>query len=214
MKKSLLFLLSLFAALFLSACRGGYEAESRYITSAIGFDSTQNGLFATAEAVLAEATEESSNTVVFGASGTTPEDAFKEMEAHLPMALAFDHCGAVVLGDGLSCEQISAIMKFCRDKSSLNLAVLIVRAENAEELFSCNVPEAYCVGYCLMGIIKKASSLQGRDFSNRFYEVENRLSSASPCEIQLPIFNAAERHLHFGGLAPISEKGDVGYAAE
>ena len=199
MRRFTAIMLVILTGALLCGCSSGYEADSSFIVSAVGFDASAGGFSVSVETLVTESGQDGPKAAVFTGEGATPDGAISEILCLLPKNLAFDHCGTVVLGDGLSKKDFSDIMEFCRKKSSLNLAVLLVCAENAKKLLSGNPPSSYSVGYDVMGILEQNCRKNKIDYGNRFYELENRMGETD--KIMLPFFSLKDGSVCLDGFA-------------
>lgn len=203
MRKFTAIMLVILTGVTLCGCSSGYETDSSFIVSAVGFDLSDGGFSVSVEALVTESGKDGPESAVFSGEGETPDGAISEIMSLLPKNLAFDHCGTVVLGNGLLEKNFSDIMEFCRKKSSLNLAVLLVCTENAKNLLSGDPPSSYSVGYDVMGILEQNGKKKNIDYGNRFYELENRMGEAD--KIMLPYFSLKDGCICLDGFAAAAD---------
>lgn len=173
----------------LCGCIGYEESDSRYIVSALGFDSDGDNISVAAEviAVGEGSAAELPETRIFTSVGKTPASAVYNLGSSLSKGLLMEHCGVVVLGSGIDRGQMKEIFEYCRKENELNLAVYMITAENATELISVKPLSAITIGYEIMGIIERSTEENGISYSNRFYEAEASVTKVVPI-FSLPYF--------------------------
>lgn len=185
-----------FVVLMLSGCTGYRESTGTYIISAIGFDTSKDGLSVNVQAV--EVGGASPEGIVFSGVGTTPEKAVYSVATKTTKTLLFDHCGIVAVGEDISGKKLSEILRFCREQSSLNLSVYVVSCENAQKLLETKAVSSVASGYDLMEILENYEDKTGVDLKNRFYELET-LTRRQDNVFTLPVFGFTDNGFELDG---------------
>ena len=193
MKRLSLICLLLLFPLLLASCRltGRSEPEQVYMVSAVGFDRAGSGEFMLSVEVplTRESETENMETKLFTGSGNTVEEALRRITEGLAKELLFSHCALMVLGDGLSREQLEAVFDFVGTGTSLPLATQVVAAPSAEALLRGGSLSTPAAGYDIPGILKRVSGILGLDIRCKIYELRANATPDQP--VVLPYFQAA-----------------------
>ena len=211
MRRTAVLSLLLALPLLLAGCRAGgrSEPEQIYPVSAVGFDPDSNGgVRLSLEVPLTrESADESPAPALFTGEGGTVEEALRQIAAGLGRRLLFSHCALLVLGDGLSREQMEAIFGFAESGVTLPLAAQVIAAPDAGALLRGGSLSTPAAGYDVPGIFRQVSGSLGLDVRCRIYELRADASPGRP--VVLPLFRAAGEDAPeaavFGGLRLLRE---------
>lgn len=183
MKKVFIFLAFCF---LLCGCE---KTGPEYLVSGIGVD-VVNGRFGVCFETIIVNTENTQQTVrLIKGKGNTVKEAVKQITAQCTQPLLMAHCGVVVIGENLTCEQLKEVGNYCYEEDEITLSAYFVRADNAEKLFSLKPVSSASVGYDIMGLVKL-----NKHYNNRFFEVIN-----SDYKAQLPKISIKNKGLKFNG---------------
>ena len=177
--KKLIFILPLFVFL-LSGCSLSDAVSGKseeYLISAMGFDKSGQGIEISVEAVSVntEDTEDDKRLIIFDGSGNTVKQAFSNAEKKSTQAFDLSHCGIIAVGEGLTLKDFAEICEYCYNRDEINLSVYFVACENAKEMLKKEPQSSVAVGYDLMSMLECQSRLSGREYKNRFYEIEAKI---------------------------------------
>ena len=169
----------------LTSCKGrGAEPEQSYLVSAMGFDSSENGICVTIEIpVIRESNSVQASTIVFSEAAPSVGEALVRMQREVPRDLVFSHCALVVLGEDLSREQMEEIFAFAEGGERLPLAAEVVRGVNAEKLLRAGSLSAPAVGYEIPELLACERKRMGVDMRCSLYELHATASPDSPVAI-------------------------------
>lgn len=184
MKQAKFLALLLLLPMIFCSCRntGRSEPEQVCLVSAIGFDGEEDGrLRLSVEVPLTRESEaEGMETKLFEGTGKNVPDAMRQITAGLAKELLFSHCALMVLGEGLTREQIQAAFDFASTGEFLPLAAQVVAAPDAGELLRGGSLSTPAAGYDIPGILKQESRILGLDIRCGIYELRANASSYAP----------------------------------
>lgn len=123
-------------------------------------------------------------------SGKSVREAFDGLESSLAGELLPDHCGALLVSDGLNQVQWQDLLEFAAEQKQLNYSVFVVGCESASEFLKAP-PYETAVGYDIMRFLKHKS----KKSNCRFFEC----LSAEKNEIafSLPYFTSDESGIFY-----------------
>lgn len=167
MKKLCIVFLAL-ALIFCSGCNGYKEIERGYFVTAVGFKIGDNGIKILLEALSPSADEQ--KRCVLSGEGKDLSDAYRELQKSLVKKPYFEHCGVIMLENGLKQSDILNILNFCAENISLNIGVYLVGAQNITEILK--TPSlSDSVGYDIISLIKNSKD---KSYSNKLYQIKRQ----------------------------------------
>ena len=180
MKKAAFLCLILIPLLALSGCTDYVEIEQHLIVSAIGVDG-QNGQFVvTAEIVnnTEGALDSVPVTQVLESKGATLEEALSKMLTASSKRLFFSHCSVIILGGGLSREQVADVGDFIIYQKEVTLSIQLVSAKEAGQLIRAKGTVYPIVGYEIAAVLKNSREQLGYNDYAPFYQIYNQSQGA------------------------------------
>ena len=205
MKKPLLFLNAMLMYLLLCGCRfttGGAAIDRRFIVSAVGFSTDGAVINVSAEAIIinSETPESDPKAEVLSASGTTLAEAFEAISASLARPMLLEHCGVIVIGNGITPAWLDKICDYCFSENRITLSSYMISADDPAALLSGEPESSVAVGYDIMGIIEQNSSSSGIYYDSRYFEIEG-LREKGRHVFTLPYFTRGEDGVSLDGLS-------------
>lgn len=158
----------------LGACScGAYtEPEEIWAVSAVGVDPHEDGIRLTLELpVLQTGDSGEAKALVLHEIGKSTAEAYDKIQAVLAKKTVFSHCAAIVLGEGLSREQMEEFFDFSESGEGLPLAAEVVISANALELLQAKALSEPTVGYELTEIIKRERLQTGVNVGCSLFEL-------------------------------------------
>lgn len=205
MKKLFSALLCVIMLLTFSGCSvkdtiASYKQE--YIVASLGFDRVGSKIEMTLEAVVVNSEDLSfeKNSQLITGTGDTVYGAFAEINKKTTQPLMFNHCAAVIIGNGISGEILKDIFDFCYNDDEINLALMFVHTENANRLLSCKPLSSVAVGYDIVSMCEVVGDETGTNFHNRFYEIESE-SNKPMNTIYMPYMKMLDDSFFLDGLS-------------
>lgn len=198
----------LLVPLLFCSCRrtGQSEPEQVLLVSSVGFDRDEEGFRVSLEVPMPGKGEEGDTGVcVFSGSGESVQTALRNIAAGLSRKLVFSHCALMVLGEGLSREQLDEIFRVAGTGSLLPLATQTVAAPDAGELLRAGGLSFVAAGYDIPELFRRESGLLGLDIRCQVYELRANALPAHP--VTLPYFEVESEpeHAAFRGLRILRE---------
>lgn len=195
------------SAFFLASCNPSYEADARFIVSAIGADNDKGSLKITVQVItVGEGSfdEEPGVTLIYS-SAKNAEEAVKKLGAKCIKPLNFDHCAVLVCSKNLTCGQFEDVRDFCLKRKDINLAVNVCSAGNAYELLSAEKSAGVSSGYDIAVMINSKIRENKGDFHCKFYEI------ADKSDFSLPFFALSDKKIYLRGQYGLILKGTEDY---
>lgn len=174
--KVICFTLSLLILLYMSGCKNSYPSETdmEYMVSSIGFDKLEQTVTVFAEIIVVNSADSSKGAItqIFKADGKTAETALYNLHTSLSKPLMLNHCGLLILGEGIDREILAEILSICLKNTDITGAIKVVATKNAENLINIKPVSNIAIGYEISEALKQNSEFSGIQYKNRFYEVE------------------------------------------
>lgn len=175
--------------LILCGCGGYREIDGQYMVSSLGFSSSGDSVTVTAETVAVGNDNSTVAPRIFTAEGESVKGAVENLSNSLTKSMMLDHCGIVIVEETADRDLFYEILEFCKKERTLNLSVIFVCTKDIAQLLS-SLPEAFTVGYDIMGVLKNYSRQNGNTFQSKYYEISKHVSEDK--KIFLPHFIVKE----------------------
>lgn len=161
MKKLLILLL---CPLLLCGCR---QKPNGYLITAIAID-YDGGLYTVwYEAIITNTEKSDQKREVLSARGFTYKEAIREIEKQATEEIILSHCGAVIIGDGITRLKLVNIIRYCKEHGDITLSIQFLRCGNIEKLLKTDPLSSVSVGYDLVSMLKT----QKPNEKNRLFEI-------------------------------------------
>lgn len=128
------------------------ESEQVIVVSALGFDYKDGAIKISAETV---SKAESSESIIITSAGENISSSIENLKKTAGVPLILSHCGATVLGQTLSAEQINEILLHLCTLYEFPSDSRVMSCENALSLLKCKSITGEQVGYGLMRLLKE-----------------------------------------------------------
>lgn len=199
----LCFILTVFILISLPGCKNSYPSETdmEYMVSSIGFDKTAEKVTVFAEVIVVNSADSSKGAVtqILKSDGKTAEMALYNLHSLVSKPLMLNHCGLLILGEGIEGNTLVEILNICLDNKDITGAIKIVATKSAEKLINVKPVSQIAIGYEISEAIKQNSSFSGIVYKNRFYEVEAGRNAATNV-FSLPFFTVEEKQHKISGI--------------
>ncbi len=174
--KKFLFVITLFSFIIsLCSCGGYREIERGYIVTALGFDKKSGDKLTVSAEVVSAGGNERANapySEILEGEGVSPGEALFLLNNEISKELFFEHCSAVILGDGLSEEQTKEIFVFLKNLRELNKSLSVAATENSKMLLNNSKSVSIAKGFDIERNINESRKETGENYQNSFYEVD------------------------------------------
>ncbi len=169
--------ISLLFLCILAGCRSGsdyIEPESRIIVSALGVDSSEEGLLVTAECININTTNnnDSYDIKIITGEGSNMQTATAALSTKIDGELLLSQCPVFLLGDSLTNENLSDIYAFAIDTESIPFGIRLVSCVSANSLINANVDKKPS-GYQIMSMLRFGENSVGITGGDSFVKVIN-----------------------------------------
>lgn len=183
MKKALF--IGLIFSIFLCGCSGqGSVMRERpeYTISSLGFESENGRITVLMEAVVinSEDTEAEKKLLLLEGSGKTVKEGAENAEKQAVQPVNLSHCGVIVLGKGITEAKLTEICEYCYNRDEINLSAFFIAAQSAKELLSQKPVASIAMGYDIMSRLESLKERSGREYKNRFYQIEAQRYRKNP----------------------------------
>ncbi len=178
-------ILPMFCVLLLCGCSGYKEINNGYLVTAIAFDKTEDNSQIILNTILPEGTDE---TIILTGSGHDFNSAFGELKKSQVKTLYFEHCGVLAVKKDIPKNELVDILKFCKDKIRLPIAVRTIYCTDATALF-----KADRTGYDVITLINNS----GTKTDNRLYSLGRKISDKN--DFSLPLITTRAGTIYFEG---------------
>lgn len=199
----LCFILTVFILISLSGCKNSYPSETgmEYMVSSIGFDKTAEKVTVFAEIIVVNSADSSKGTMtqILKADGKTAKTALYNLHSSLSKPLMLNHCGLLILGEGIEGNALVEILNICLDNKDITGAIELVATKSAEKLINVKPVSQIAIGYEISEAIKQNSDFSGIVYKNRFYEVEAGRNATNNV-FSLPFFTVEEKQHKISGI--------------
>ena len=162
MKKALLIFL-----LLLALC-GCEKRGPEYLISGIGFDKVNNSYKVCFESVIINSEDTKQTVKLLKGEGETLKSAIKQIEKQRTQPFLLSHCGVLVIGDGITKNELNDIAEYCVKNKEITLSAFFIKTKNAEKLLSVKPLSSVAVGFDIMGLLE-----QNKQYKNRLFELVN-----------------------------------------
>lgn len=196
MRKKIFCLFSvIILSLFLTSCNPSYEADARFIVSAIAADNDNGNIMITVQVIaIGEGDfENEPKVLLIRSSAKNAETAIKKIGTKCIKPLNFDHCAVLVCSKDLNSEQFKDVRDFCLERKDINLAVNVCFAENAEKILKAEKIAGITSGYDLAVMINSKIRENKDGFKCKFYEI------ADKSDITLPYIALTDKKIFLKG---------------
>lgn len=168
----------------LSGCSGGKEIEDGYIVTSIAFRKNGNETEIILEVLLPRSTEliDKNNTLLYG-KGESFEKAYCEIQKSLVKSLYFEHCGAIIISNDYTTNEIEKIFDFCKKNKLLNIDVYAVLTDDFDKFFKTE-KTGESLGYDIIELLKNS---EFKSTKNQIYQIEKQYALGLAPE--LPVVN-------------------------
>ncbi len=178
MKKAAALVLSVITAFLLTGCTvrdAISDASQEYIISALGFDSDNQSIKMTVEALVVNNDDINAGKAKhsFTAMGKTVKEAYYNLIFGATQPLTLAHCSVVAIGKTVNSERLAEILEFCSNEQSLNVSAMLVYTENSEDLLKLNPLSSVAIGYDISGMAEVVAEEKGVELSNKLYEIRS-----------------------------------------
>lgn len=202
LKKIICLLLILSALMSLCAC-SSFEADGRFIVSAIGADSDGEQIILSVQTIeIGEGDfDEPPDVKVLSVSAKTPEEALKKLKAKSIKPLNFDHCAVMLCSSGLTVDQFMKMRDLCMQRKDINLAITVCITSNSREILEIENSTGLTSGYDVAVLIESYMKQDDKNFKCKFYEI------AKSDDFVLPFITYKDETLCISGTAEIKTVG-------
>lgn len=181
-----------------------YEAPKtdRSITvAALGFDGKDDKISVSAEVILinAEDPNEAPTPLVITKTAKTIEQALTEISDQLPWRLVFEHCGVIIIGETINDEWLDKVCEYLFRKSRITLSAYFISANDTKNFLSGGSSTTVSTGYEIMEIIRNQFARTGKNYKNRFFEIEGERQN-NVSVYALPFFKRTEEGILNDGI--------------
>ena len=182
-------------SLFITSCNPSYEADARFIVSAIAADNDNGNIMLTVQVIaIGEGDfENEPKVLLIRSSAKNAETAVKKIGTKCIKPLNFDHCAVLICSKDLKPEQFKDVRDFCLERKDINLAVHVCFAENAKKILSAEKIAGITSGYDLAVMINSKIRENKDDFKCKFYEI------ADKSDITLPYIALSDKRIFLKG---------------
>ena len=146
------------------------------MVSSIGFgreNSSEKTVFLESIVINAEDTEAEKKIITLEGKGKTLKEAYKKAKEKAVQPLNLNHCGVVIIKENTDIAFLEEICQFCYEKDPINLAAFFVYAPDVKKLFDEKPIASVSVGYDIMSRLSVAKEITGKEYKNRFYQIES-----------------------------------------
>lgn len=174
MKKIVIILLII---LCLCGCSGEKPLTGEtpeYMISSLGFSEKDGMITVFMEAIVinSEDTDAQKKLVLLEGSGNTVKQGAENAEKKAVQPVNLSHCGIIVLEEGIKRESFLEICEYCYDRDEINLSAFFISSPDVKRLLSEEPTASVSVGYDIMNRLESQKELSGREYKNRFYQIE------------------------------------------
>ena len=169
------------------------EIESRAIVSAIGVDRENDNILVSMELVNTKDSENVSENQIIAKSGKNFLDAVSNLSSSVSKNLFYSHCATVVLGEGLTKEDVQNIFKFIFDGNQFTLLLKVVSAPKAGELLKVKPQSEAVLGFEIMSALNSREKNLSLGYYNSFINVGGR-RDVTPYLYALPYFTVSGKN--------------------
>ncbi|MEE0808191.1 MAG: hypothetical protein U0L84_02390 [Acutalibacteraceae bacterium] len=165
--------------------------DDGYILTAIGFD-FKNDVYTTfcELTVIPDRQDEDIKTTTFTASGNTPEGALYNLSLNFQKAVYFDHCAALLIGNGVEGASLGSVIAYCAKEKNINPTLYTAYCEDIGALLKTETSAA-AVGYHIMNLLRHRERESGIDFKSKLYEIATQKGDVTQT-FTLPVFKGGE----------------------
>ncbi len=176
--------------------------KQEYIVASLGFDGEKGKIKMLIEAIVVNTDDlkEDKQSVIFSGVGKNVNEAYSQIISQMTQPLSLGHNGITAIGSEVTASQLKDILSFCLNENQLNIATMLISADNAEELLSCKAVSSVAIGYDIMSMIEVSEESLGTVFKNRLYETE-ALRKKPACTFYMPYIGAEDEKAVLKGLA-------------
>ena len=155
----------------LCGCSVRRGLDDGYILTAIGFDYKENEYTVFCElTVIPDRQDEDIKATAYTAVGKTPEGAIYNLSLNFQKAVYFDHCAALLIGNGIEDAALSAVISYCAKEKNINPTLYTAYCKDISTLLKTETSAA-AVGYHIMNLLRFRTRESGIDYKSRLYEI-------------------------------------------
>lgn len=175
--------------------------NNEYIISAMGFDFEENNFKLYLEAIIVntEDADAERKLMLLEGEGGSLEKAFSDAYEKATQPLQLNHMGVITIGEAVTDNNFSEIIKFCHSQKGITLSTRFVTCKNSFDLLSGETVSSVAVGYDIMSMLNNQSERKGINYKNCFYEIE-ALKEKQQNIIALPYFEKTEDSFSINGI--------------
>lgn len=166
------------------------EIESRAIVSAIGIDKEKENITVSMELVNTKDSEETAENQIIFKSGKNFLDAVSNISASVSKNLFYSQCATIILGEGLTKEDVQNVFKFIFDGNEFTLLLKVVATKNAKELLTVKPKSEAVLGFEIMSVLNSREKNLSLGYYNSFINVGGR-RDVTPYLYALPYFEVS-----------------------
>ncbi len=169
-----IFIILIIISVSLCGCdgRGKYtEPNNRQLVSALGFDNENGMIRVFVEFKEATSEQNKSGAYVLSESGEDTKQAIARLSAQSSKELLFTHCGAIILGNGLTAGQIGDILGYCSDQKDVSLSTQVVATDRTNKLFSAQNESTNTLGTLIVELVESTGKTLGYSAHSSLYEI-------------------------------------------
>ncbi|MBQ4119162.1 MAG: hypothetical protein IJD45_02090 [Clostridia bacterium] len=149
--------------LFLCGCQ---KRGPEYLVSSMGFDKENDSYKVCFESVIINSEDTKQSVKLLKGEGKTLRGAIMRIEKQCTQPLLLSHCGVLVIGDGITQNELSEVAKYCVKNEEITLSAFLIKTENAQQLLSVKPVSSLTVGFDIMGLLE-----QNKHYKNRLFEL-------------------------------------------
>ncbi len=175
----------LLTAFFLCGCSGENPLKGEnpeYMVASLGFSEKNGKLTVFMEAIVinSEDTDAQKKLVVLEGNGDTVKQGAENAEKKAVQPVNLSHCGVIALEEGISKERFLEICEYCYNRDEINLSAFFISSDDVKKLLSEKPTASVAVGYDIMNRLESQKELSGREYKNRFYQIEAQKEKSNP----------------------------------
>ncbi len=182
--KKLLFLI-IILPLFFCGCAdtemlSGENPE--YMISSLGFEKKEDEISVFMEALVinSEDTAAQKKLILLKGKGKDVKTAADEAEKQAVQPISLSHCTTIILNTNLDKDDFEKILDYCYNRDEINLSARFILSENIEKILKEKPIASITVGFDIMSRLESGRRLNGREYNNRFYQIEAQRMKKNP----------------------------------
>ncbi len=160
------------------------------MVSSLGFSEKNGKLTVFMEAIVinSEDTDAGKKLVLLEGSGDSVKQGAENAEKKAVQPVNLSHCGVIILEEGIKKDRFLEICEYCYNRDEINLSAFFISSSNVKKLLSEEPTASVSVGYDIMNRLESQKELSGREYKNRFYQIEAQ-KEKSGAKYDIPILD-------------------------